>query len=168
MKLLGTINPEGITEEEAQGFALRHAVRAVVFDAEGCVAVLHVLKRGYHKIPGGGIESSEEVIAALQRECREEIGCEIEVGSEIGEIVEYRREHQLKQISYGYRATLIGQKGIPVFTDKEKQDGFKAEWYTLEEVIEIFKQEDPEAYEGKFMSKRDGLFLMSCSRFPSN
>ncbi len=159
MKLLATINPEGVTEEEAKGFSVRQAVRAVVFDNEGKVAILHVQKRGYHKIPGGGSESSEDVITALRRECLEEIGCEIEVENEIGEIVEYRRQHQLKQISYGYRAKLVGQKGIPAFTQEEKSDSFTAEWHMLAEAIDQFEKDNLELYESKFMSTRDLLFL---------
>lgn len=159
MKLLATINPENITKEQAKKFDVRHAVRAVVFDVDGNVALLHVQKYMYHKIPGGGIEVSEDIPTALQRECMEEIGCEIEIGQEIGYIVEYRGEFKLKQISYCYRAKVIGAKGISSFTEHEKNNNFKVEWVKLEDAIKIFEKDKPDEYDGKFICERDLTFL---------
>jgi 8-oxo-dGTP pyrophosphatase MutT (NUDIX family) len=159
MKLLAKINPENITEKQVSEFDVRHAVRAVVFDVEGKVALLHVQKYKYHKIPGGGVEISEDISTALQRECMEEIGCQIEIGSDIGEIVEYRGEFKLKQISYCYRAKAVGIKGEPSFTESEKSNDFKIEWVKLEDAIRTFEIDNPDEYEGKFIRERDLTFL---------
>ena len=124
MKLLAVVNPENAVEEEISKFKLRQAARAVVFDRDGRVALLNVSKKNYHKLPGGGIEAGESVLDALKRECREEIGCEIEVMGEIGEIVEYLKMFNINQTSFCYMAKLVGEKGEPAFMPDEIEDGF--------------------------------------------
>src|SRR5580692_10006496 len=52
-------------------------VRAVIFDGEGRVfLVKHSYIAGWH-LPGGGVETGETLLAALERELREE--CNIEL-----------------------------------------------------------------------------------------
>ncbi len=77
MKLLAHINPENVTDEIAANFSRRIAVRAVIFDRDGNVAMLAVTRDGYHKLPGGGVEEGEDLHEALARECLEEVGCTI-------------------------------------------------------------------------------------------
>src|SRR5450830_1921296 len=75
----------------------RRASRAVVFDRDGNIALLDVSKRGYHKLPGGGIDEGEDILAALNRETMEEIGCTIGNIRELGIIEEYRNNYELHQ-----------------------------------------------------------------------
>jgi 8-oxo-dGTP pyrophosphatase MutT (NUDIX family) len=161
MELLATINPENIAKDQAISFRVRRAARAVVFDDQGNVALLDVHKYKYHKIPGGGIEAMEDVPTALRRECMEEIGCNVDIGPEIGEIVEYRGEFKLKQISYCYKARVIGEKGAPSFTEHEKSNDFRVVWVKLEDAIKIFQMDKPDEYEGRFIKERDLIFLQS-------
>ncbi|MDP3956592.1 MAG: NUDIX domain-containing protein, partial [bacterium] len=93
--MISLINPEGVPEAEAQKYERRDASRAVVFDADGKVAVLNVSKKGYYKLPGGGIEEGENKEEALRRECIEELGCKIEMGKYLGETVEYREKFKI-------------------------------------------------------------------------
>src|SRR3989344_3275304 len=95
--------PSGELEKPVRG-GTRRAARAVLFDADGKVGLSHVANKHYYKLPGGGIDGNEEVIEALKRECREEIGCEIEVMGEVGEIVEHRDKIDLVQTSYCFLA----------------------------------------------------------------
>lgn len=60
MKELFVLNPEHASDTEIRTFAVREAVRAVVFDYEGNIALLHVAKKNYYKLPGGGIEGAED------------------------------------------------------------------------------------------------------------
>lgn len=83
MKLIQTLNPEGVTEEEAASYRIRTTVRAIVYDKDGDIAVLNVSKWKYHKLPGGGVNDGEDVNGALKRECREELGCEIDMYNEL-------------------------------------------------------------------------------------
>jgi 8-oxo-dGTP pyrophosphatase MutT (NUDIX family) len=97
MKLLATINLENIDEDKTTNFEIRHAARAVVIDENKNVALLPVSKGNYYKLPGGGIDKGESIIDAVKRECIEEIGCEIDIVEELGEIFEYRPKINFKQ-----------------------------------------------------------------------
>lgn len=159
MNNLAFINPENISENEANAFAVRRAARAVVFDADGNIALLNVTKHGYHKLPGGGIEGEESKEETLNRECLEEIGCSIEITGELGKIIEYRKQFGVKQLSYGYVAKVVGEKGTPQFVDEEIEEGFQVEWRTLDEAIQLIQSEHPDDYMGKFVVERDLLYL---------
>ena len=88
MKLLTILNPEHATEEEVATFIVRTTARAIVYDETGNIGLMYVTNKGYHKLPGGGVEEGENVLQALKRECLEELGCDIEV---LGEITTVQR-----------------------------------------------------------------------------
>jgi 8-oxo-dGTP diphosphatase len=155
MGIITLVNPEQVSETEVSAFTHRHAARAVVFDSEGRIALLHVTKYGYHKLPGGGVENGEDLTAALRRECREEIGCEILVGESLGEVHEYRREFLQHQISYCFAARVLGEKGVSQFMPDGEADGFKVEWFYPEESLMVLGSETPSDYTGKFILVRD-------------
>jgi ADP-ribose pyrophosphatase YjhB (NUDIX family) len=161
MKLLKTIRDSDFSFEGEYGEMKnnRQASRAVVFDGENNIAILKVSKLNYHKLPGGGVEGSEDLIDALRREVLEEIGCEISVLGELGEITEYRGKFDLKQDSFCYLAKLEGEKGRPNYTEEEIRDGFQIVWVSLDKAIEILKNDQPINYEGKFIQMRDLCFL---------
>ena len=138
MKHLTIINPENVIDEEVKGYQTRVAARAIVFDENNLIALLHVSKEKYYKLPGGGIEELEDYKKALARECLEEIGSSVDIVSELGSIVEYRKIFNLKQISYCYLAKLKGKKGVPVFTKEELEKGFKPVWLSYEEALKYF------------------------------
>jgi len=160
MKLITILNPEHASEEEVAKFKIRTAVRAVVYDKDGNIAVLNVSKQNYHKLPGGGVEAGEDVYTALKRECQEELGCSIEIYDELGQIIEYRKMFELKQISPCYLAKVIGEKGNPSFTEEEADDGFQIQWIPLVEAISFLSLDKPLNNEGKlYIVPRDKAFL---------
>lgn len=159
MKLLKTIQFNNFSPEELAKFEIRHAARAIVFDQGKNIALLYVSKHSYHKLPGGGVEGEENISEALARECLEEIGCQVEVFGELGEIIEYRDKWSLIQHSYCYLANVVGQKGLPDFTPKEIEDGFGIKWLPLTEAIEVLKNDRNDDYQGKFIQIRDICFL---------
>lgn len=160
MKLIKIINPENVSEEEVKSYKTREAGRAVVFDKEGNVALLFVSKENYYKLPGGGIEVEEDKIMALYRECREEIGCDVEIINELGFIIEYRKTHNLKQTSYCYLAKVKGPKGKPDFTDSEKDRGFEVVWLSYKETIEVLNNSKAVSVEGcSYIVPRDTAFI---------
>ncbi len=136
----------------------REASRAIIFDENNLIPMLFVAKNNYHKLPGGGIDTGENKLTALFREVKEEIGCEMEITREIGEILEYRSKFNLKQISYCYLGKIIA-KGDPDFTKEELRDGFEIVWLTLDEAISKVEKEKPKDYEGWFIQQRDLKFL---------
>jgi 8-oxo-dGTP diphosphatase len=164
MKNLALINPENVSENEANGYNVREAVRAVVIDNDNKIALLYVAKEDYYKLPGGGIEELEDKETALERECLEEIGCKVEVIDEVGEVIEYRKMFQLKQISYCYLAKIVGEKGESEFTDEERDKDFKQVWVPLEESLNTINQSNASSIEGKdYIVPRDKIFLKVAS-----
>lgn len=150
-----------ITSEEDLGiepskrpdfYRVRSVLRAVVFDNEGNVAVSHVREGDYWKIPGGGVEEGEDLEEALKRECREEAGVDIEIEGEIGIIIEYRDLWEQLQISYCYRAKVVGRKQDPDYDASEKTEGFVLHWIPYNEAIEKFSRNiSNHPYKAKFM-----------------
>ncbi|NTV41488.1 MAG: NUDIX domain-containing protein [Candidatus Moranbacteria bacterium] len=144
---------------------IRNAARAVVFDGENKIAILHVSKHGYHKLPGGGVEDGEDIEKALEREIKEEIGSQIEVTGEIGRIIEHKDAQNLKQQSFCWLAKLVRKKGQSDFTEEELGDGFGVMWVSLDEAIEIIKNDQPNNYDGKFIVIRDLCFLKEAKKY---
>ncbi len=160
MKFIKLINPENVSEEEVKNYRVREAGRAVVVDKDGMVALLHVTKESYYKLPGGGIEETEDKMVALARECQEEIGCDVEVIGEIGTIVEYRKIFTLKQTSYCYLAKVKGEKGKPDFTDDEKENGFEQVWLPYDQALKVLSESKATNIEGSaYIVPRDTAFL---------
>lgn len=160
MELITLLNPEGVTEEVANTYRVREAARAVVTDAEGNIALLHVATKHYYKLPGGGLEGEENRLIALERECEEEIGCDITLTDEIGHVIEWRKMFELKQISYCYRAIVAGAKREPKFTDGERKDGFVVCWLPYEEALALLKKTSTDNPEGKlYIVPRDIAIL---------
>ncbi len=164
MKLLKTIKdsdifPELKTGIEVEEYKERKAARAIIFDQEKNVAILNVSKSGYYKLPGGGVEEGEDMIEALHRECIEEMGCSVKVEGEVGQIIEYRNQNSLRQVSSCYTARVDGSKGNPDFEQGEIDEGFQGMWVTLDEALDLMKQSKPTTYDGKFIMVRDSCFL---------
>jgi ADP-ribose pyrophosphatase YjhB (NUDIX family) len=159
MTLLKTINPEKVEESDISDWEYRQAARAVAFDKEGRIGLLNVKNHNYYKLPGGGIEKGEDIKTALNRECEEELGVEVEVLKEIGSIIEYRKRFKVKQISYCFMAKTNSEKKAPNFTDKEKNYGFEAVWVEPKEALKLLNLKRTTDYEGGFIGERDVCFL---------
>ncbi|MDP3948543.1 MAG: NUDIX domain-containing protein [bacterium] len=169
MEQLKLINPEQASEEEVKLYSVRKAARAVVFDKDKNVALLHVSRFGYYKLPGGGLEEGEDIETALRRECQEEIGCEIEVLGEIGSIVEYRKMFNLTQISYCYLAKVKGVKGTPNFDEGELKEGFKGVWLPYDKALETITQNIASNFEASaYIVPRDIIFLKAAKKYLAN
>jgi 8-oxo-dGTP pyrophosphatase MutT (NUDIX family) len=159
MKQIKLINLEDVSEQYVEKYWVRKAARAIVFDDDGLVALLHATKNHYYKLPGGGIEAGETNEEALKRECKEEIGCDIEIVSELGFTVEYRKKYNLNQTSYCYIVKLVGEKGVPNLEQDEIDEGFETVWFSIGDALKKVQQSDTIKYEAQYMVTRDIVLL---------
>lgn len=166
MKEIAFLNPENVSKEEIQTYRIREAARAVVVDKYNNVALIHATKTDYYKLPGGGLDDDTDKIDALKRECREEIGCDVEVLGEIGLVNEWRRFCELNQISYCYFAKVVGEKGSSDFTESEIEEGFEVVWLPYEEALRTLKDSKAEHLEARgYMVPRD-IAILEASKGP--
>jgi len=164
MELLKEI--KDVDEVDESNFKLREASRAVLFDEDNNIPLLFVSRHNYHKLPGGGIEPEEDKEQALIREVLEEVGSSIEVSGEVGKVIEYRTECDLKQISYCYFGRIIS-KGDTDFSKRELNQGFTLIWVPIDEAINKIESDKPDNYEGTFIQKRDLVLLKKAKELTS-
>jgi len=153
MKILGTIKESNVfpdqtpTPEEQLG-KMRQAVRIILFDKEGKIAMGYYPPReghpiGGYNLPGGGVDDGESIIMALYREGLEEAGCQMKKVRELGMVKEFGVGKRVKhnQDSYCFVAEVDGEKGTPKFTEEEIKDKLELRWLTLEETINFFGEQ---------------------------
>lgn len=147
-------------------YSSRSAARAVLKKGDK-VALLHVSKYNYYKLPGGGINNGETIQEALKRELKEEAGCTFKLLNEIITIVERRSHIGLIQTSYCFLAE-VTEEGDPEFTPKEIKNGFKLIWVDFNEAIDLITNNKPSHYGGRFVVARELKFLEKTRRFLNN
>ena len=157
----------GISSEDNGILETRNAVRLILENSEKKIALVYSDKHGHHKLPGGGVEEGEENETAAIREAKEEAGCEATLKQKFEfSIIELRKQFKQKQISTLFLATVKGEMGNQELTESEITDGFsKPIWVSLDEAIELFEQDKPKTYVGKFMHARDLSFLKAIKSF---
>lgn len=123
---------------------LRTSVRALVFKDNQC-AFLHIKThdvfgpRDHFEIPGGGIEKGEDHHDALQREIKEEIGCNVSIKDYLGLYIE--RLNVLERISFHhyYVCEFLSQESSDL-TDYEKDVFAGIQWRSVDVWLEILNQ----------------------------
>lgn len=161
------INPNASGTTESNSWYQREAVRAVVRDHAGRIALLYASERRWHKLPGGGIEPGEGEEEAIEREMIEEIGCKVEIDHDLGQVVEYRECASMKQVSHCYTATVVGEKGQPQFTPEETAEGFGVVWTdNIDLAIKTIEDDviDDDDMVSKFMRLRELAILQEAKR----
>ena len=165
MKIIKIIKSKDLKSGEILEFNIRKVSRGVVFDKNKNIGLLYVSKNSHHKLPGGGIDNGEDKISTLKRECLEELGCDVEIIDELGQVIEYRKKTLLEQYSYCYLARVVGEKKEPKFTDREISEGFQIKWVSLVEAVLLLKSDKPEGYEGSFIQIRDRAILKAAVNY---
>ncbi len=165
MKNLITISEETFgrtdTPQDAQ-YEFREAARAVLFNKDNGVYLLNVTTQGYHKLPGGGIDHGEDARKALKREIAEEVGCDSEIGHELGKVIEFRlyEDGNLEQHSYNYLARQVGELHEQNLEQGEIDEGHDlVVAKDIDEAIAILEADKPKNIEGEYISLRDLTIL---------
>ncbi len=163
MDLLAEINDKylGFEERVVSEWEERKAARCIL-KREDKIALLHVQKFSYHKLPGVGMEGDETWEEALKRELREEIGSKIEIEGKRGKIIEYMSHSGTKQVSHCHIAEEV-ESGSSEFTEKEIEEGFRPEWQTVGEAVRKMEEQDPSHYIASLVTVRDTKFLREAS-----
>ena len=120
---------------------IRTAARALIIHQSKLLAIKMRDHSGvFYILPGGGQHHGETLREGLHRECREEIGTEVEVGEllyvreYIGKNHQFRHAHRsFHQLESVFRCTLPDPDGIGPGTEHDKKQ-IGVEWIPLEEL----------------------------------
>lgn len=152
---LGLENPE-VPENV---YTLRKSARALLFNDKGEIALQFLEAYNFHKLPGGAIESNESKQEALHRELLEEVGCTVEMGNELGVIIEYCNTSKLIHISYAYIAKVRDFIQNPTLEANEIEEKQRTVWLQPTEALEQMSKDVPQKFEGLFIKEREIAFL---------
>ncbi len=123
---------------EPKFYKIRPTVKGIVLDENRLIALLST--RGHSLFPGGGVEAGETHEEALVRECKEEIGCDIEILSYLGECDQYRASIAKKYEVHFFVARVVGEKRIPLTEEIDELDSIPI-WETAENVENILEEQ---------------------------
>jgi 8-oxo-dGTP pyrophosphatase MutT (NUDIX family) len=165
-KLLLTIRDEDIfpseklLEPSSAAPYKRIAVRFIILDESGDIALVRGKGGKYYLMPGGGVEGEESLEEAVRRECMEEVGCEIEILKEIGYTVEHRNMDNRDQETHCFIAKVVGDKGSPQST-QEDEIGLEVTWLSPSKALETLLEHknNVAGYNGNFNVRAHIAFL---------
>ena len=169
MECIIKINDKDIGEKiyKTNELNIRRAVRTILFNERGEIAILHKKNKNEYKLVGGGIEENENMEEALIREVNEEAGCEIQNVVELGYVEELRTLNNFMQISYVFISRVEKDKKRLNLTEQEQDEGAELCWFlpeiALKKIKECYDKLIPSKYSNLYNSrmviKRDELIL---------
>lgn len=117
----------------------RTAVRGII-QRDGQYLMIHSMKYGDYKFPGGGRHDDEELTDTLVREVQEETGYHVVSKSAFlyMKVTERRKgdpDDMMEMISWYYLCDVEEEPGTRNLDEYEEEYDYRAEWMTLEEAI---------------------------------
>jgi 8-oxo-dGTP diphosphatase len=129
--------PEFGNKQDGVDYIERPGAYAVIENNERQIAIIKT-SNGYF-LPGGGIDTGESDVNALKREVMEEIGYQVSIVTEIGEVVEYTEAYS-EEKHYQIRSRFYKvQLGAKVGDGVEKDH--RLVWLLLEDAIKRLKRQ---------------------------
>ena len=169
MELITKITDADIGEKvyEINNPTTRKAVRTILLNDLGEIAILHKAEKNEYKLIGGGVENDETLEQALRREVLEESGCEINILKELGYVEEYRTINNFVQTSYVYVTKVSNDTKKLHLTKQEKDEGAELCWFkpdvALKHISDSYEKLIPSKYSSlygsKIVIKRDSSIL---------
>jgi ADP-ribose pyrophosphatase YjhB (NUDIX family) len=154
-----TLGLEPVTGVPEASFRTRKNVRTILLNSAGKIAIQYLHARGFHKLPGGGVEEGETVPDALIREIQEEVGCRIRIEESLGMVIEHRDMQQVRQISECFIARVDGEIGEPHLEAAEIAEGLETVWVSPEEALQILEHDEPPEPKAHFIRMRELTFV---------
>ncbi len=151
---------------QPDNYLVRRTVKAIVFDDSGKIALLANRMNDYLLLPGGGVEKKEIAIDAIERECREEICCGIEIQGSMGTVIDLRDRTGEKCITHCYFGKAKRTEPCDDPTATEKEIGQFVLWLDVDQVRDAFARQVADVETGQcvfyntaFNIVRDAEFL---------
>lgn len=142
--------------QDCSEFKYRQTARGIIWDGDK-MAIIKSHTWDSVMLPGGGIDEGENPKDAMQREAREELGCEIVEVDEVASVTEKRTFQGLEQVSHFFTAKKRKDLGGTSLDEHEIRYKLETIWCTLEQAKEMinanFKKEDDLGLH--FMTVRD-------------
>lgn len=169
MQLIAKITDDDIGEKfvGVNNPKTRTAVRTILNDGSGNIAISNKTAKNEYKLIGGGVDEGENLEEALKREVLEEAGCEIEIENCLGFVEEFRSKKNFYQKSYVYITKVINNTHKLHLTKKEQEEGAKLCWLKPEDALKMMKNSYDELIPSKYsdlsstkiIAKRDSIIL---------
>ncbi len=162
MKVIAEIDDtdfrKGYQMSDWEKYAIRRCSRGII-EKDGKVALMHVSKLGFYKLPGGGIKFGETNEEGFKREALEEAGTNVEISENPGVVIEWRDGFKLMQISYVFFAKVLGDLQTNSLEEDELAEGFKLIWVDSREALKLVESSDTSDYESNFIVRRDSAII---------
>lgn len=157
MKKLNTFG-----EEIKGSFRERNRATGIVINDRKEIILINLTNMYFHMLPGGGVDSNENMEEGLYRELKEETGANVEIISELGIVVENLEQRKMKQITYFYLTKVVGEIQEPNFMPDELEQGYQVEWYSIDEAIKILEEENE--YE-EYIKQRELVAIKEAKKY---
>ncbi|MCI2068246.1 MAG: NUDIX hydrolase [Bacilli bacterium] len=150
---------EDLSWPKASSYQDRLIARAVVFDGYD-LFFAHVHrddifgKMDFLETSGGGVKEGESLIQGLKRELREELGFEVEVVAELGQVTDFYNLIGRRNLNHYFLARKIKEVPPSLMEDEKNQFHLTLAKVSYEEALEVYKKNKDEKL-GRLLYNRE-------------
>lgn len=136
--------------------SVRVGSRAILFNANGQVALVYEETYNHYKLPGGRVEAGESLDQALRREIKEEVGANITNIQYIGVVNSHLSSYNEDCRQHYFIATVTGEIRESAWIDEEEMHGCSIIWCTgIRDAIEKIHSSTSKEYVHLFEKARE-------------